>query len=69
MISAFNPYIIEEVNVLSEGVGAQYGNHVSGVVDIRTKSKVSKEISAAFGSNLTHADAFLKMPLGKKPQF
>ena len=66
MISAFNPYIIEEVNVLSEGVGAQYGNHVSGVVDIRTKSKVAKEISAAFGSNLTHADAFLKMPLGKK---
>ncbi|CAL2081707.1 Plug domain-containing protein [Tenacibaculum sp. 190524A05c] len=66
MISAFNPYIIEEVNVLSEGVGAQYGNHVSGVVDIRTKSKITKEISAAFGSNLTHADAFLKMPLGKK---
>ena len=66
MISAFNPYIIEEVNVLSEGVGAQYGNHVSGVIDIRTKSKVADKTSASVGSNLTHADAFLEMPLGKK---
>ncbi|MFY7671795.1 carboxypeptidase-like regulatory domain-containing protein [Tenacibaculum sp. MEBiC06402] len=66
MISAFNPYIIDEVNVLSEGVGAQYGNHVSGVIDIRTKSKVANKTKASLGTNLTHADAFLEMPLWDK---
>lgn len=66
MISAFNPYIIDEVNVLSDGVGAQYGNHVSGVIDIRTKSEVAKETKASFGTNLTHADAYLQMPLWDK---
>lgn len=66
MISAFNPYIIDKVKVFESGAGVEYGNHVSGVIDIQTDSKVGKEVTGGIGANFTHADGFLKIPLGKK---
>ncbi len=65
MISAFNPYIIDKVTVQTGGVSANYGNHIAGVIDITTDSKIDTKISGGFGTNLTHSDAFLKLPLSK----
>ncbi len=65
MISAFNPYIIDKVNIQTSGVNAKFGNHIAGVIDIETDSKIDSIISGGFGTNLTHADAFLKFPLSK----
>ncbi|WP_233131529.1 TonB-dependent receptor domain-containing protein [Tenacibaculum holothuriorum] len=66
MISAFNPYITQKVNVYRSGVSVEYGNHISGVIDIQTNDKLEEKFTGGFGTNLTHSDAFLKIPLGKK---
>lgn len=64
-ISAFNPYITEDIKLYKSGTKARYGNRISGVIDITSDSKIPKEIRGGFGSNMTHADAFLATPLGK----
>ncbi|WP_299622312.1 carboxypeptidase-like regulatory domain-containing protein [uncultured Tenacibaculum sp.] len=66
MISAFNPYVIDKVKVQTNGVGVGYGNHIAGIIDIQTNKRLASKISGGIGSNLTHADAFIRFPLGKK---
>jgi len=64
-ISAFNPYITKEVKLYKNGMKARYGNRISGVIDITSDSNIPNEIEGGFGSNMTHADAYLKAPIGK----
>ncbi|WP_298237219.1 TonB-dependent receptor [uncultured Algibacter sp.] len=65
-ISAFNPYITDEIKVYKNGTKARYGNRISGVIDITSDSEIPKEINGGFGFNMTHADAYLKAPLDNK---
>ena len=64
-ISAFNPYITEDIKLYKSGTKASYGNRISGVIDITSDYDIPKEIKGGFGSNMTHADAYLKAPVGK----
>ncbi|QHI37498.1 TonB-dependent receptor SusC [Kordia antarctica] len=66
LISAFNPYVIEEVSIYKSGTATRYGDRISGVIDIQTDTKVPEKLSGGFGFNMTHADAYLKIPVGKK---
>ncbi|MGG8495013.1 TonB-dependent receptor [Tenacibaculum sp. TC6] len=66
MISAFNPYIINKVKIFKSGTSSEYGNHTSGVIDIETSKEIPTRIQGGFGANMTHFDAFLNVPLGKK---
>ncbi len=66
LISAFNPYVIEAVSIYKSGTETRYGDRISGVIDIQTDTKVPEKISGGFGFNMTHADAYLKVPIGKK---
>ncbi|CAL2103122.1 putative TonB-dependent outer membrane receptor [Tenacibaculum sp. 190130A14a] len=66
MISAFNPYITKSIKVYKGASRAQYGNHTSGVIDIETDSDIPENLEGGFGTNLTHADAYLKIPISKK---
>ncbi|WP_298515275.1 TonB-dependent receptor plug domain-containing protein [uncultured Kordia sp.] len=65
LISAFNPYVIEEVSVYKSGTETRYGDRISGVIDIQTDTKVPEKLSGGFGFNMTHADAYLKVPITK----
>ncbi|WP_299833529.1 carboxypeptidase-like regulatory domain-containing protein [uncultured Tenacibaculum sp.] len=65
-ISAFNPYVVDNVTVYKNASNAKYGNHVSGVIDIETMSDVPKKISAGAGFNFTNADINATIPLGEK---
>ncbi|MEM6686885.1 MAG: TonB-dependent receptor plug domain-containing protein, partial [Bacteroidota bacterium] len=65
LISAFNPYVIEEVSVYKSGTETRYGDRISGVIDIQTDTKVPEKLSGGFGFNMTHADAYLKLPISK----
>lgn len=69
MISAFNPYITDRIKVFKSGAGANYGNHISGVIDIQTEDEIPKKTTGGFGFNLTQTDAFLKLKLSKKLSF
>ncbi|MGV6832368.1 MAG: TonB-dependent receptor plug domain-containing protein [bacterium] len=65
MISAFNPYITERVDVYKSGVDSQYGDRVSGVIDMFSANDLFEESSFGVGSNLITADAFIKTPIIK----
>lgn len=65
MISAFNPYVIESATIFKGGASPEYGDRISGVIDITSGEKVPKEISGGFGLNGTHGDVFVKAPLGE----
>ncbi|MCT4601868.1 MAG: TonB-dependent receptor, partial [Marinifilum sp.] len=65
MISAFNPYIIKDVLVSRSGTHPQYGDRVSGVVDITTENKIPDKVKGQAGVNMIHGDAHLKIPLSK----
>lgn len=64
-ISAFNPYITDEIKVYKNGTKARYGSRISGVVDITSDNSIPMTTEGGFGFNMTHADAYLKTPIGK----
>lgn len=64
-ISAFNPYITEDIKLYKSGTKARYGNRISGVIDITSDHDIPKKIEGGFGSNMTHADAYLRAPIDK----
>lgn len=66
MLSAFNPYIVKDVRVYRSGARPEYGDRVSGILDIKTDDQVPEKTTGGMGFNMTHADAHLKIPLSKK---
>lgn len=65
MISALNPHIIESAKIFKGGASPEYGDRVSGVIDLSSGEGVPKELQGGFGLNGTHGDAFIKVPLGE----
>lgn len=55
MISAFNPFIIEEMKVYRGGFGAEYGGRIAGVIDLKSGDENSKKTYIGAGTNMTHA--------------
>ncbi len=66
MISAFNPYITKDVKLYTSGTSAKYGSRISSVIDITSSKNIPKTTEGGFGFNLTHADAYIKIPLSNK---
>jgi hypothetical protein len=64
-ISAFNPNIIDHVNVHRSGIGSQYGGRVSSVIDIHSQQEITKKFNIGAGFNLTHINLDLDIPLWK----
>jgi hypothetical protein len=62
-ISAFNPYIVDEVNVWRGAFGAEYGGRVSGIIDINSTQEITEGIRAGAGMNFTHGHAFAEVPI------
>lgn len=69
LISAFNPYLTENVLVSKNGTSAIYGDGVSGVIDMRASNTISEEASGGGGFNLINADVYAKIPVSKKLEF
>ena len=66
LISAFNPYLTHEVKVSKNGASAMYGDGVSSIIDMKSSSDISDEISGGLGFNMISADAYAKIPLKEK---
>ncbi|MGB6152437.1 MAG: carboxypeptidase-like regulatory domain-containing protein, partial [Pricia sp.] len=66
LISAFNPYLTDKVILTKNGSSAQYGEGVSGIIDIRTKDSISDEFYGGAGVNLIGADAYGHVPISDK---
>jgi len=66
LISAFNPSLIDHVLVSKNGSSAQFGDGVSGIIDMQSSNTISKSIQAGIGANMLAADAFVSIPISEK---
>ena len=66
LISAFNPYLIEKVNIIKNGTSVQYGDGVSSVINIRTRNTITDAFVGGAGFNLLSGDVYGHLPLSKK---
>jgi len=64
-ISAFNPYVIDEVHFINKGTPVQYGDKISSVIDVKSNYKTAKKTKAGAGFNALQADLFLDIPILK----
>ncbi len=69
LISAFHPYLTDQVTVIKNGTSAAYGDGVSGIIDMRTKNEIENQFTGGAGVNLISADVFGQLPLTDKLAF
>ena len=68
-ISAFNPALSNTISISKNGSPAFFGESVSSVVDISTRSKNIEETGFGIGGNLISVDFFAKLKLSEKASF
>ncbi|MBQ0733614.1 TonB-dependent receptor plug domain-containing protein [Aquimarina celericrescens] len=66
LISAFNPYLTKNVQLIRNGSSASYGDGVSSVIAMNTSNQVNKKLDASLGVNMISADGYIDTPLGRK---
>ena len=66
LISAFNPSLINTISISKNGTSAQYGDGVSGIIDMQSSDTINSKIHGGFGSNLIAADGFARIPINQK---
>ncbi|MEL6658272.1 MAG: carboxypeptidase-like regulatory domain-containing protein [Bacteroidota bacterium] len=54
-ISAFNPYVVDDVDIFRGGFGAAYGGRIAGIIDINTDARKSPGLTGGLGTNLFSA--------------
>jgi hypothetical protein len=69
LISAFNPYLTDRITLIKNGTSAQYGDGVSGVLDMRTKNEITDTFTGGAGINLIGGDIYGQLPLSDKLAF
>lgn len=68
LISAFNPYLVDEIKISKNGTSALYGNGVSSTISINNSDKVSNDFSGGIGANLLSLDGYTKATLGQNTE-
>lgn len=69
LISAFNPFLTDKVTLIKNGTSAQYGDGVSGIIDMRTNNELTETFYGGAGFNLISGDLYGQVPLGEKVAF
>jgi len=69
LISAFNPYLTEKVSIYKNGTPSQFGDGVSSVISMETKSNIEDTFYGGAGLNLISGDVFGQIPMNKKLAF
>lgn len=63
LISAFNPYLTDKVSLIKNGTSSQYGDGVSGIIDMHTKDRIADGLYGGAGFNLIGGDAYGHFPI------
>tara|TARA_R110001583_G_scaffold34335_2_gene115457 strand:+ start:1213 stop:3759 length:2547 start_codon:yes stop_codon:yes gene_type:complete len=66
LISAFNPYLIQNVTITKNGTSSQYNDAVSGTININSVNTIEEKPFGGAGFNLLSADAYGQIPISKK---
>jgi len=65
MISFFSPALVDEMHIWRGQAEASYGGRLSGVLEMNTSRNIIARPAVGATLNLTHADAYVKVPLIK----
>lgn len=65
MISAFNPYLTEEVSLIKNGSSTIYGDGVSSVITMKTNREINDTLKVSAGINMINADVYIDTPFHK----
>lgn len=65
LLSAFNPYVINNIQLYRSATKAKYGGHAGGVIHLGVDSNIPKKIMAGISATLTHANIDIKIPIFK----
>jgi hypothetical protein len=65
MISAINPFIVEDVKIFKGVFDPKYDNRVGGIIDMSLSDSVAQKISGGIGTTFSEAHAFLEIPIVK----
>lgn len=65
MITAFDPYIINTVEVTKNGTAARLGDGVSGTINMSLDNTIDKKTEANAGLNFIQASGLVKVPIQK----
>ncbi|MCE2612894.1 TonB-dependent receptor [Flavobacteriaceae bacterium D16] len=63
LISAFNPYLTDNINIIKNGTSAQYGEGVSGIISMESRNHLTQKAYGGAGFNLISGDAYAQIPL------
>lgn len=63
LISAFNPYLIDNVIISKNGTSAVYGDGISSIIDMRSSNDIEPKKTFGLGLNLINSDAYFKTQL------
>jgi hypothetical protein len=66
LISAFNPYLIDNVSIIKNGTSAQYNDAVSGTINMNSINTIEEKSFGGAGVNLLSVDAYGQIPISKK---
>ena len=69
LISAFNPYLTQSVQVIKNGSSARYGDGVSGIISMQTFDQVERTYFGGGGFNLISADIYSHIPITDRLAF
>ena len=65
MISAINPYVVDEVQVFKGAYDPRYDNRVGGIVDLSLSDSIRQQFHGGVGTTLTEAHAYFQAPVVK----
>ncbi len=66
LISAFNPYLTKNVQLIKNGSSATYGDGVSSVISMNTTNEINQKPDVGIGVNMISVDGYIDVPLSKK---
>ncbi|WP_394747192.1 TonB-dependent receptor [Spongiimicrobium salis] len=69
LISAFNPYLVDKVDIVKNGTSVAYGDGVSSVINIQTKNEITSSFSGGGGVNLLSGDFYGILPITERLAF
>ncbi len=69
MFSAFNPDVVDGVELYKSSIPAQYGGRISSVLSVNTKEGDRKRVRGSLGIGLLTSRGHIEGPIGKKTSF
>ena len=69
MFSAFNPDVVNDIELYKSSIPVEYGGRISSVLDVRSREGNSKNVTGSLGLGLLTARAHVEGPIGKKTTF